>query len=127
MRARGDESGELRAGDADLAAFFFWSRVHGIVMLLLACDFSGETLASKADFTPEVAFELTRALAFEGVAPAGRAEEEREVTQSRAAARPRDAGRCGERITPRASRRLCVRECGQSAEAAPPGAASSER
>ena len=64
------ESGELRAGDADLAAFFFWSRVHGIVMLLLACDFSGETLASKADFTPEVAFELTRALAFEGVAPA---------------------------------------------------------
>jgi AcrR family transcriptional regulator len=64
------KSGELSDGDPDLVAFFLWSRVHGILMLLLACDFSGETLASKKAFTAELAFEQTRALAFHGVAPA---------------------------------------------------------
>ncbi len=28
------ESGELRGTDPDLAAFYLWSRVHGVVMLL---------------------------------------------------------------------------------------------
>ena len=32
------EEGTLRAADPDLVSLFLWSRVHGIVMLLLACD-----------------------------------------------------------------------------------------
>lgn len=34
--------GELRRADPDLVALHLWSRVHGIVTLLLACDLSAE-------------------------------------------------------------------------------------
>jgi AcrR family transcriptional regulator len=36
------EHGALKESDPDLVAFYLWSRVHGIVMLLLACDFGDE-------------------------------------------------------------------------------------
>ncbi len=36
------EDGAIRRGDPDLVAFYLWSRVHGIVMLLLSCDFTDE-------------------------------------------------------------------------------------
>jgi hypothetical protein len=62
-------TGEMRPDDPDLTAFFLWSRVHGIVMLLLACDFSEEVVAGTEPFTPEVAFAATRGLALRGVGP----------------------------------------------------------
>lgn len=63
-------SGEMRGGDPELTAFFLWSRVHGIVLLLLACDFSEELIAAVEPLTPELAFSMTRSLALHGVAPA---------------------------------------------------------
>ena len=54
------ESGELRGTDPDLAAFFLWSRVHGIVMLLMACDFSNDLKQSASEVTPSTLFEATR-------------------------------------------------------------------
>ena len=53
-------SGELRRSDPDLAAFHLWSRVHGVVMLLMACDFSEELGRSAAELTPSALFEATR-------------------------------------------------------------------
>ena len=60
-------SGKLRDEDPDRVAFFLWSRVHGIVMLLLACDFSEEAIAGERVFTPELAFTMTRSLTLHGV------------------------------------------------------------
>jgi acyl-CoA synthetase (AMP-forming)/AMP-acid ligase II len=71
------ESGELRKADPDMVTFFLWSRVHGIVMLLLACDFTGEKLAAENAFTAEAAFDATRVLAFEGIAPTASAKRPR--------------------------------------------------
>ena len=62
------EAGQMRRGDPDLTAFFLWSRVHGIVMLLLACDLSDEALSADGELTPGRAFEITRELALHGVA-----------------------------------------------------------
>ena len=60
----------MRRCDPDLAAFFLWSRVHGIVTLLMACDFS-ETLPLPGDqVTPEHLFHLSRELLWEGFKPA---------------------------------------------------------
>ena len=53
-------AGNVREADPDLVAFFFWSRVHGIVMLLLACDFSDTLPAELGDLTPENLFTATR-------------------------------------------------------------------
>ena len=53
-------AGNVREADPDLVAFFFWSRVHGIVMLLLACDFSDTLPAGIGDLTPENLFAATR-------------------------------------------------------------------
>lgn len=54
------ESRRLRDADPDLVAFFLWSRVHGIVMLLWACDFR-DTLPLPADkLTALALFEATR-------------------------------------------------------------------
>ncbi len=53
-------SGDLRGSDPDLAAFYLWSRVHGIVMLLLSCDFSDELERTGLDLTPTNLFEATR-------------------------------------------------------------------
>ncbi len=54
------QSGELRSSDPDLAAFHLWSRVHGVVMLLMACDFSDELSHCTAQFTAPALFEATR-------------------------------------------------------------------
>lgn len=40
------DAGSVRPDDPDLVSFFLWSRVHGIVMLLLACDV-GEVLSGR--------------------------------------------------------------------------------
>jgi AcrR family transcriptional regulator len=61
------EAGILRDMDPDLAAFFFWSRVHGIVMLLLACDFSETLPAEIGDLTPENLFAATRDFVVSGL------------------------------------------------------------
>jgi AcrR family transcriptional regulator len=61
------ESGCIRDADPDLVAFFLWSRVHGIVMLLWACDFRA-TLPIPADqLTPLGLFEATREFIFSGL------------------------------------------------------------
>ncbi len=54
------KSGELRGTDPDLAAFYLWSRVHGIVTLLMSCDFSDELKHLRIDLTPSNLFEATR-------------------------------------------------------------------
>lgn len=56
------QSGELRSSDPDLAAFHLWSRVHGVVMLLMACDFSDELSHCAPELTPSSLFEATREL-----------------------------------------------------------------
>lgn len=53
-------AGTVRDADPDLVAFFFWSRVHGIVTLLLACDFSDTLPAEIGDLTSENLFTATR-------------------------------------------------------------------
>ena len=54
----------------NLAAFFLWSRVHGIVTLLLACDFRGSLPLPVAEICPERLFELSREFLWEGFRPA---------------------------------------------------------
>lgn len=61
------ESGEMRGNDPDLAAFYLWSRVHGIVMLLAVCDFSDELKRSVPELTPSGVFEATREFAAFGM------------------------------------------------------------
>ena len=41
-------AGTLRQDDPDRVSLFFWTRVHGIVMLLLACDLSESVEGSQA-------------------------------------------------------------------------------
>ena len=54
------QAGTVREANPDLVAFFLWSRVHGIVMLLLACDFSDTLPAKIGKLTPENLFTATR-------------------------------------------------------------------
>ena len=54
------ESHTLRRADPDLVAFFLWSRVHGIVTLMWACDFRGTLRLPPEDLTPTALFEATR-------------------------------------------------------------------
>jgi AcrR family transcriptional regulator len=61
------DAGILREMDPDLASFFFWSRVHGIVMLLLACDFSETLPADLGDLTAENLFAATRDFVVSGL------------------------------------------------------------
>ena len=63
------EAGAIRKGDPELAAFFLWSRVHGIVTLMMACDFSESLALSKDEITPQRLFELSRTLLWEGFKP----------------------------------------------------------
>lgn len=60
------ESGEVREADPDLVALFLWSRVHGIVMLLLACDLRAE-MPGEAATGPIELFELTRDFVLSGL------------------------------------------------------------
>jgi len=60
------EKGAITKGDPSLVAFYLWSRVHGIVMLLLSCDFADEiTVAGGAG--PSRLFELTRGFVVAGL------------------------------------------------------------
>ena len=63
------EAGAIRRGDPDLATFFLWSRVHGIVSLLMALDFSEALPLAKEDITPLRLFELSREFLWEGFKP----------------------------------------------------------
>jgi AcrR family transcriptional regulator len=60
------ESGAIRDTDPDLAAFYLWSRVHGIVMLLLACDLSDE-LDVEGGANALNLFQLTRTFVTDGL------------------------------------------------------------
>ncbi len=60
--------GTVRDGDADLISLFLWSRVHGLVMLLMACDFEGD-IDLAGELTPASLFRQTRDLVLEGLAP----------------------------------------------------------
>jgi len=60
------DAGTLRTADPDLLAFFLWSRVHGIVMLLLSCDFTDEIDIAGAVDAPNL-FRLTRRFIATGV------------------------------------------------------------
>jgi len=65
------EAGTIRKSDPDLAAFFLWSRVHGIVTLLMACDFGDLLPLPKKQTTPQKLFELSREYMWEGFKPTG--------------------------------------------------------
>jgi AcrR family transcriptional regulator len=60
------EAGSIRDADPDLVAFYLWSRVHGIVMLLLACDF-GEVIEAEGGPHSLNLFGLTRSFVVSGL------------------------------------------------------------
>ncbi len=60
------ESGAVRKDDSDLVSFYLWSRVHGIVMLLLACDV-GEVMGLDPSVGPPELFGLTRSFVIDGL------------------------------------------------------------
>jgi len=66
------EAGTIRKGDPELAAFFLWTRVHGIVTLMMACDFSDSLPLPRDEVTPHRLFDLSRTLLWEGFQPLGR-------------------------------------------------------
>ena len=63
------DAGTIRQGDPDLATFFLWSRVHGIVSLLMALDFSEVLPLAMEEITPLRLFELSREFLWEGFKP----------------------------------------------------------
>ena len=61
------DAGTVRQADPDLVSFFLWSRVHGIAMLMLACDFSDTLPAELGELTPENLFTATRDFVVSGL------------------------------------------------------------
>ena len=61
-------AGSIRDEDPALISFYLWSRVHGIVMLLLACDLS-EVVDVAGGSLPLNLFGLTRSFVVEGLRP----------------------------------------------------------
>ena len=59
-------AGSIRGDDPDLVSFYLWSRVHGIVMLLLACDLS-EVMVGGGDAGSLDLFGLTRPVVIDGL------------------------------------------------------------
>ncbi len=59
-------AGSVRDDDPDLVSFYLWSRVHGIVMLLLACDLS-DVVEADGGPHPLNLFNLTRSFLVEGL------------------------------------------------------------
>jgi len=59
-------AGSIRDDDPDLVAFYLWSRVHGIVMLLLACDMS-EVVETEGSARPLDLFGSTRSFVVDGL------------------------------------------------------------
>jgi AcrR family transcriptional regulator len=72
-------AGEMRDVDPALATFFLWSRVHGLITLAMACDFSDALMPAGVPLTPYLAFELTRDFLVNGLLRAPR----RRATSSR--------------------------------------------
>jgi AcrR family transcriptional regulator len=63
------DAGTIRSdADPDLVALFLWSRVLGILTLLLACDFRGE-IAFAGELDARELFAVTRDLVTGGLAP----------------------------------------------------------
>jgi AcrR family transcriptional regulator len=67
-------TGEIRRADPDLVSAYLWTRVHGIVTLLMVCDPSEELgvvkgKGKKKEITPERLFELTRGFVLDGLKP----------------------------------------------------------
>ena len=62
------DAGVVRKTDPRLVAFYLWSRVHGIVMLLLACDLD-DVLELDGETTALNLFELTRCFVIDGLKP----------------------------------------------------------
>ncbi|MDH3298557.1 MAG: TetR/AcrR family transcriptional regulator [Gemmatimonadota bacterium] len=60
------ESGEIVHTNVDLVALYLWSRVHGVVTLMLACDVSGE-LASGEPRDAQSLLNLTKELVVFGL------------------------------------------------------------
>ena len=60
------DAGVLRAANPDLVALFLWSRVHGIVMLTLACDLGG--MIGRRESMAAALFNQTRSFMVEGLA-----------------------------------------------------------
>lgn len=56
----------VRDDDPDLVSFYLWSRVHGIVMLLLACDLS-EVMGADQRAESLDLFGLTRSFVIDGL------------------------------------------------------------
>jgi AcrR family transcriptional regulator len=59
-------SGQIRSADPDLAAFYLYSRVLGIIMLMLAIDFRDE-IQGEEELTALYLFEATRIFVAEGL------------------------------------------------------------
>ena len=63
------EAGTIRSdADPDLVALFLWSRVLGILTLLMACDFSGEA-GDEGELDARGLFEATRDFVVSGLSP----------------------------------------------------------
>lgn len=62
------DAGVLNRGDPALVALLLWTRVHGIVHLLGALDFSGETPLASGAAAPSAIFEATSPMIFAGLA-----------------------------------------------------------
>ncbi|MDH3732197.1 MAG: TetR/AcrR family transcriptional regulator [Gemmatimonadota bacterium] len=63
------DAGTIRStADPDLVALFLWSRVLGVLTLLMTCDFEGE-IAFEGTLDPRGLFEATRDLVVDGLAP----------------------------------------------------------
>lgn len=60
------DAGAIRSDNPDLVSFYLWSRVHGIVMLLLACDMDG-VVGTKGPARPLDLFGLTRTFVIDGL------------------------------------------------------------
>lgn len=59
-------AGSVREDDPDLVSLYLWSRVHGIVMLLLACDMS-DVVDTEGAQDPLDLFNVTRTFLVEGL------------------------------------------------------------
>jgi AcrR family transcriptional regulator len=62
-------AGQIRDENPDLLTAYLWSRVHGIVMLLLACDFADELALASGRDGPLKLFRETSGFVLEGLRP----------------------------------------------------------
>ena len=70
------ESGAIRDGDPELITAYLWSRIHGVVMLLLTADFSDRIPGASGKLGALALFRNSREFLLDGLQPkqgAGRA------------------------------------------------------